>query len=100
MFGNAAQQSSVLLTEDNNTTVDRDSISHRGTVAFTGDLNLTVGFQLNDVWAFHAGYNVMWIDQVALAPDQLDFNPSSPSTAINTGGDVFLHGINIVEAHW
>ena len=72
-----------------------------GTVAFIGDLNLSVGYQLSRVWAARCGYNLMWIDQVALAPDQLDFDISSPGTHISTGGDVFLQGINVaLEAHW
>jgi hypothetical protein len=100
VYGNAAQQTQ-LLTDNDNTTVDRDSISHKGTVAFVGDLNLSVGFQLNCVWAFRCGYNLMWIDEVALAPDQLDFDVSSAGTGIHTGGDVFLQGINVgLEGHW
>lgn len=100
VFGNAAQQSQ-LLTDDNNTIVYRNSVDHESTVAFVGDVNLSVGFQLNCVWAFRCGYNVMWIDQVALAPDQLNFDPSSTVASTNTGGDVFLQGINIgLEGHW
>ncbi len=100
VFGNAAQQTQ-LLTDDNSSVVYRDSIDHEGTVAFVGDVNVSVGFQLSCVWAVRCGYNVMWIDQVALAPDQLNFDPSSPGTTTNTGGDVFLQGINVaLEARW
>ncbi len=100
VFGNAAQQSQYLSDLDNSI-VYRDSISHHSTIAFVGDVNLSVGFQLTRCLAFRCGYNAMWIGQVALAPDQLDFDISSLGTTINTGGDVFLQGINIgFEGHW
>ena len=66
VFGNAAEQGQYL-SDNGNTTVYRDNTeSHMGTVAFIGDLNLSVGFQLTKVWAARCGYNLMWIDQVAL----------------------------------
>jgi hypothetical protein len=70
--------------------------------AFVGDLNLTGIYQLTEVWGLRAGYNVIWIEGVALAPDQLDFtnNPGS-GRDLSAGSGIFLHGINVgLEARW
>jgi hypothetical protein len=73
-----------------------------GQVAFVGDLNFTGIYRLNDVWNLRAGYNLIWITGVALAPDQLDFNATLPSgDQLDSHGSVFLHGVSCgVEARW
>lgn len=76
--------------------------SSGGSVACVSELNLTGIYQLNETWGLRAGYNVMWIQGVATAPDQLDFTFASTSgTGLNTGGGLFLHGVNLgLEARW
>jgi hypothetical protein len=38
----------------------------------------------------------MWLDGVALAPDQLDFtNTPTSGTAIASDSTLFLHGVNL-----
>jgi hypothetical protein len=76
--------------------------SDGGDVAFVGDVNLSGIYQVTEVWGLRAGYNVIWIDGVALAPEQLDFsNGPNSGKHLEEGGNVFLHGINIgVEARW
>jgi hypothetical protein len=72
------------------------------TTAFVGELNLTGIYQINDVWGIRAGYNLMWIEGVALAPDQLDFSFTSTSgSQIERNGGIFLQGANVgLEARW
>jgi Putative beta barrel porin-7 (BBP7) len=99
-YGNAAEQDQ-LITDSDNTAVLRESVSHRSTIAFEGDANISIGWQICCSWAARFGYNAMWLNQVALAPDQLDFNLASAGTGIHTSGDVFLHGINCsLEGRW
>ncbi len=103
VFGNAAEQSQYLSDNgQHRPSTATTPTNHEGTVAFIGDINVSVGFQLNCVWAARCGYNLLWIDQVALAPDQLNFDISSPgNTNTHTSGDVFLQGINVaLEARW
>jgi len=71
-------------------------------VAFVGELNLTGIYRLNDVWNLRAGYNLMWITGVALAPDQLDFSGELPAgNQISSNGGLFLHGVSCgLEARW
>jgi hypothetical protein len=73
-----------------------------GSVACVSDLNLTAIYQLNDTWGLRVGYNAMWIQGVAMAPDQLDFSFASTSGAdLNTAGGMFLHGVNVgLESRW
>lgn len=101
VFGNDANQSQYL-TSGGGSSIDRNFTSYESCVAFVGDLNLSVGFRFSKVWAARCGYNVLWIDQVAMAADQLDFNVgSNAGRAISTSGDVFLHGINVgLEGRW
>jgi hypothetical protein len=101
VFGNDSLQSQ-FLTAFGGTQVQRNFTTYESCVAFVGDLNLSVGFRLNKVWAARCGYNAMWIDQVAMAANQLDFNlgPTAGRT-ISTDGNVFLHGINVgCEGRW
>jgi hypothetical protein len=71
-------------------------------LAFVGDLNLTTIYQLNQVWAARLGYNLIWLEGVALAADQLDFtNTPGSGSDLRDGGGVFLHGVSTgVEARW
>ena len=72
-------------------------------MAFEGELNLSGIFRINDVWSLKAGYSVMWIEGLALAPDQLDFNFAvSPSgNTLTSDGGMFIHGANVgLEARW
>jgi hypothetical protein len=101
IFGSDAQQEQYLIDYDQYAIRPLTSAA-RGQVAFVGDLNFTGIYRLNDVWNLRAGYNLMWISGVALAPDQLDFDATLPSgDQIASDGSVFLHGVSFgVEARW
>ncbi|MCA9246452.1 MAG: BBP7 family outer membrane beta-barrel protein [Planctomycetales bacterium] len=70
--------------------------------AFAGELNLSGIYHINDIWGIRGGYNLLWIEGVALAPDQLDFTDTALSgTTIDTNGSVFFHGASIgLEARY
>jgi hypothetical protein len=101
LFGNDLNQSQ-FLTDINGGGVVRNFTVYDGTTALVADMNISAGFQLCCDWAVRCGYNLMWIDQVALAADQLNFNlGSTAGTHIEKRGDVFLHGINVgLEGRW
>jgi hypothetical protein len=71
-------------------------------VAFLGELNFTGLYRLNETWNLRAGYSLMWISGVALAPDQLDFSGEiGAGNQVASNGGVFLHGVNLgIEARW
>jgi Putative beta barrel porin-7 (BBP7) len=101
IFGNAAEQSSDPIIDFPGFVFRNARSASEGDVAFVGDLNLSAIYQLNSVWGIRTGYNLMWIEGVALAPDQFDFtNTPTSGTSLSTNG-VFLQGINVgLEARW
>jgi hypothetical protein len=81
----------------------RPGLSATGTeTAFIGDINLSVIYRLTDVWGIRAGYNVVWIDGLALAPNQFAFNNvDGTGSALASSGGIFLNGANLgLEARW
>ena len=68
--------------------------------AFVGQVDLTVTYRVAKGWEAIAGYNAMWLEGVALAPDQLDFtlNPRSGST-MHADGELFMHGGHVGLAY-
>ena len=100
IFGNQAGQEQLFIDYPN--FVLRNTSGNGASVAFAGELSLTGVYQLNETWSLGLGYNAMWIEGAALAPNQLDFTLASTSgTAVNTGGGLFLHGVSLgVEERW
>jgi hypothetical protein len=106
IFGNAAEQTQ-FVTDFPATGGTPDILRGRrtdqaGEVAMVADLNISAIYKLNCTWALRAGYNVMWIEGIATAPDQLDFTDTVQSGSIvQTKGGEFFHGVNIgLEARW
>ena len=102
IFGNAAEMHSDPIVDFPALVVRPSRSESTGNVAFVGDLNLTAIYQINRIWGARLGYNLIWIEGVALAPDQLDFtSTTSGGSGISTDGGVFLHGVNAgFEARW
>lgn len=73
-------------------------------VAFVTELGAQLVLPIGASWSAHCGYNVYFIDRVALAPDQFDFNlggDAAAGTLVNNHGDIVLQGVNLgVTAVW
>jgi len=71
-------------------------------VGFLSTLNLTAIYRISDHWGLRAGYNLIWLSGVALAPNQWDFTDTDASgTGIRGGSGLFLHGVNVgAERRW
>jgi hypothetical protein len=71
-------------------------------LAFVGDFNLSAIYHLTTTLGIRVGYNLLWIDGVALAPDQLDFtNQPNSGTNLVGGGAIVVHGVNVgLEGRW
>jgi hypothetical protein len=74
----------------------------RRTVRLHGRIGNRRPVPLNEVWNLRAGYNVIYIGGVALAPDQLDFSGDfDGGNRLDRTGGVFLHGVSLgIEARW
>jgi hypothetical protein len=73
--------------------------SDRG--AFFGEVNLELAYQIGPQFSIRAGYAAMWLDGVALAPDQHDnFNLQSGIGTFDYG-TVMYHGSYVgLELTW
>lgn len=103
LFGNAQEQMQDVLNDVNSPPPLRQALSSTGgQVSFVGDINLSVIYRLTDVWGIRAGYNLIWIDGLALAPNQFDFSDTSVSGSnLVSGGGIFMNGANLgLEARW
>ena len=68
--------------------------------AFVGELGVSASYQFTNVWSVWAGYGVLWLSGVALAPDQLDYNLGG-GTVLDSRGNVLYHGGHLgLEARW
>ncbi len=102
IFGNDARQRQSV-TDFPDFPLRPTVSSSSGGVAFVGEANLTALYRLTQVWNLRAGYSLLWIEGLALVPDQLDFDFASATGGdqLHNGGAMFLHGVNVgVEARW
>jgi hypothetical protein len=114
IFGNGAQQHTFLgdtgerLTDGQFSTaadglfVLRDSTTRGSRVAVLGEFGVSAIVRLYCGLYARAGYNVIYIDGVARAPDQLDFTDTATSgTALLFRQGAFMHGANVgLEYRW
>lgn len=102
IYGNAARQAQFVTDFPQPFLIRDRRSSSGGQVAFVGDVNISGLCFLNDAWAIRAGYNLLWVQGVAMAPDQLDFTDTPASgTALHSGGGLFAHGVSVgVQATW
>jgi hypothetical protein len=90
-FANAAQQQNVLFN-----TATTDSQRSASDVQFASVIDLSVGLTvlLGDHCTIRGGYSLLFLDGLALAPDQLDTNPtmSNSRNFIADNGSMTLQG--------
>ncbi|NQT40221.1 MAG: BBP7 family outer membrane beta-barrel protein, partial [Planctomycetes bacterium] len=104
VFGNYARQETTTV---HNVGIPRslgDSSNHP---AFLAEVGLTGVCRLGDHWALRGGYQVMWLEGVALAPDQIPHTnfPLLPvpggDANLHTTGSLVYHGCHVgIEARW
>lgn len=74
-------------------TIDRNEKATDNMAAFVGELSIMGQYQVRRNLAVRASYDLMWVNQVALALDQVSFVESNPPD-IKTGGSLFLQGFS------
>jgi hypothetical protein len=69
--------------------------------AFVGETGLIGTYKLTDWLKIRAGYQVMWLEGLALSPAQIDIAKFPGPSPINNRGGVFLHGAVIgIDYRW
>ena len=64
-------------------------------VAFCGEIGITATYDLTERLSLRGGYELLWLDGVALASQQPILNPPPllrTATSVGTSGDVFYNG--------
>lgn len=84
-YGNRCDQTTVLDGEP-------DRRSRDSTSALVAEVALWGEYRFSRHWWLRGGYQVLWLDDVALAPDQLVVNPDPDSAAIHSDGSPTYHG--------
>jgi len=92
-YGNRAVNSALVTQVVGPSFASRAADDH---AAFLGELGLTGTCQLADSLALTAGYRLMWLEGVAVAPDQVGVSdPASGVATVDTGGSPLYHGVVI-----
>jgi len=101
LYGNHCRQT-TLATYDARQFIDRTFSPRRTGMAYTADFNFDA---IHAIWNnvfLHVGYNLLYVGNVARAPDQLDFTTNSLSGSRVLWRDGALaHGPSLgIEARW
>jgi len=103
IFANDASQRQLIVDELGvNDFEVRNASASGGSTAFVGELGLSVLRRLSGCCGIRCGYNLLWVEGIALAPNQLDFSDTAQSgTGLRRDGGTFMHGFNIgLEVDW
>ena len=92
VFANAVEQRSQVVS---NGVLVNDIHEKDADVALVGELNVNFKVKLNRWASARAGYNFIWLEGVALAPEQDYPLALTGSNQLNDNGGLFLHGFNI-----
>jgi len=63
-------------------------------LAFLGELGAHLNVKVTDMVSIRGGYNLYWIEGLALAPEQYTFNQAL-LTDVNEHGGLFVHGFSL-----
>ncbi len=88
-FGNAAAQQGVLTTAAPSA---RTRAAEEDALSFLAEAGLGVVYQVTPRLRVRGTYNILWLDNVALATDQVPVSRFVDETGIDPHGDAFYHG--------
>jgi hypothetical protein len=71
-----------------------DTINTNEHLALVAELGAFTNVKITDMCSIRGGYNIVYLDGVALAPEQFTFAPFQQSV-INEHGHLILHGFNL-----
>lgn len=74
-------------------TTDNRNSDFTNQIAFAGDLAVTASYRISQRVAIQGGYQLLWLNGVAVGGDQPPaLESASVATGINSGGSAFFHG--------
>lgn len=102
IFGNSAKQS-TLMTNVQYTNLIRNFSPERSGLSGMIDYNFSAVYRFSGNAAVRVGYNLIWVDGIARATDQLDFDttPGVSGNNVFFRHGSFMHGAHVgLEASW
>ncbi|MBI2743125.1 MAG: hypothetical protein HYX48_04330 [Chlamydiales bacterium] len=83
----------TYVAADNNTNVLRNFTKHSWTAAFLADVAASAHFQVTSHFNVHAGYEMIYLTGVALAPEQSQRQHHHVRKEVNSHGNALHHGL-------
>jgi hypothetical protein len=77
-----------------------DGEATRSRTSFLGEMGLVARYRLNDHWSVYGGYQVMWIEGVALAGDVVAALSSTDENMLLNGTAFYHGGLTGIEFRW
>ncbi|MSR56892.1 MAG: hypothetical protein EXS05_04380 [Planctomycetaceae bacterium] len=101
VYANVAEQN-TLMKDLNNTFIRRNFQDHTTAVSVLGEAQLNLSYRVFDWLSIRGGYRFMWINNLALAPNQLNFSIDPGSgQSVDAHDYLYIHGMNVgLEARW
>jgi hypothetical protein len=91
-YANMADQD-TLMTDSADTEVLRDYSDSATKLAFVGELGLNLEGQIHKNVFIHGGYQAIFVNGIALAPENVDFvGPEAHRKSVDCDGDAIYHG--------
>ena len=69
-----------------------DLLESRSQLAFVGEIGVNIIYQCCDHVALSAGYELLWLDGLAVASDQIPHIDLTTLSGLTTSGNAFYHG--------
>ncbi len=91
IYGNDARQRSRFDTGAANLLVHASA----DTSSFVGEAGIIARMQLTERLALFGGYNLVWLDRIAVASDQIAASDFFNGTGSNDRGSAVFHGANV-----
>jgi len=90
-----------VLRDQNNTVVLANYRNSETDASFVGEIDANVTYRLFHGLALRAGYQLLWLENVALALEQTQNNVAAFPAPINASGSLFAYGAYVgVESNW
>lgn len=98
----ARSTSALTFTNPNDTSVGLNNYQndlHENGVSYLTQGSIVGRYHLRPNFSLRAGWEFMYVTGLALAPNQVDFNPAENQLSVT--GDAFYHGISVgTEYYW
>jgi hypothetical protein len=98
IYGNDASNNSAVTVSGSPLF---DARAQRGVAAFVGEIDITGGYRFNPHVAVHGGYQFLWIENAAIASDQVRATNFASHNGINPNGDpLYMGAVTGLDITW